>query len=95
MLRRRDSALDEIADPTANAIELLQQREAQAFVRRLLAQMSERRRVTFALFEIDGCSGEEIAALLGMRLATVWTTLHFARKEFVALVEQHVRKESR
>jgi RNA polymerase sigma-70 factor (ECF subfamily) len=47
----------------------------------LLARLSEKRRSTFILFEIEGYSGEEIAALENVPVATVWTRLHHARRE--------------
>jgi RNA polymerase sigma-70 factor (ECF subfamily) len=56
--------------------------------------MSETRRATFMLFEIEGYSGEEIAGMQGIPVATVWTRLHHARKEFFALVEEHRRHEA-
>ncbi len=51
----------------------------------LLGRMDETRRAAFILFEIEGYSGEEIAAFEGVPLATVWTRLHYARKEFQRL----------
>jgi RNA polymerase sigma-70 factor (ECF subfamily) len=47
-----------------------------------LAGMSEKHRRAFVLFEIEEYSGEEIAELEGIPVATVWTRLHHARKEF-------------
>ena len=57
--------------------------------------MSDTRRATFVLFEIEGYSGEEIAEIQAIPVATVWTRLHHARKEFFALVDQHRRAEER
>lgn len=54
----------------------------------ILAKMSDKRRTAFVLFEIEGYSGEEIAKLEDVPLKTVWTRLHHARKDFVALVAQ-------
>ena len=50
--------------------------------------MSDVRRTTFILFEVEGYSGEEIAELQGIPLNTVWTRLHHARKEFLRLVSE-------
>jgi RNA polymerase sigma-70 factor (ECF subfamily) len=88
--RRRDTEwddLDALEEPRLNPLQSLEQREAQRTVHRLLARMSEKRRTAFVLFEIEGYSGEEIAALQGIPVATVWTRLHHARKEFLAMVE--------
>lgn len=44
-----------------------------------LARLSEDKRVVFLLSEAEGLSGEDIAAALGIPIATVWTRLHYAR----------------
>jgi RNA polymerase sigma-70 factor (ECF subfamily) len=67
-------------------VEALEQREARRQMHDLLSQMSERRRTTFFLFEIEGYSGEEIAQLEGVALNTVYTRLHHARRDFMALL---------
>ena len=50
----------------------------------VLSGMSAKHRRAFVLFEIEEYSGEEIAELEGIPLATVWTRVHHARKEFMA-----------
>ncbi len=55
----------------------------------VVARMSEKRRTTLVLFEIEGYSGEEIARIQDIPLATVWTRLHHARKDFFKLVKEH------
>ncbi len=54
----------------------------------ILRKMGEARRTAFVLFEIEGYSGEEIAALEEVPVNTVWTRLHHARKEFATLIAQ-------
>lgn len=53
---------------------------------RLVARLDERQRVPLVLFEIEGESGEAIAAALGIPLKTVWTRLHHGRKRLAELV---------
>jgi RNA polymerase sigma-70 factor (ECF subfamily) len=67
-------------------VEALEQREARRQMHRLLGQLSERRRTAFFLFEIEGYSGEEIAQLEGVALNTIYTRLHHARRDFMALL---------
>jgi RNA polymerase sigma-70 factor, ECF subfamily len=67
---------------------LAERREAQRKLQRLLARMSEKRRVAFCLFEIEGYSGDEIALLLDVPVATIWSRLHQARKEFLAFLKE-------
>jgi RNA polymerase sigma-70 factor, ECF subfamily len=68
--------------------EVFERREAERLLVGILDKMSETRRTAFILFEIEGYSGDEIAALEGVPVNTVWTRLHHARKDFLALVAQ-------
>jgi RNA polymerase sigma-70 factor (ECF subfamily) len=60
-------------------------RDAERQVASILARMSQKKRDVFALFEIEGASGEEIAAELQIPIDTVWTRLHHARIEFTKI----------
>lgn len=64
----------------------LERREDARRLDRLLGRLPETRRETFVLYEVLGYTGEEIASLQGIPVNTVWTRLHQARKEFMALV---------
>lgn len=63
-------------------LEDVQAREAEEQVAEVLERMSPKKREVFALFELEGLSGEEIARRVGCPVDTVWTRLHHARKEF-------------
>lgn len=56
--------------------------EAQAAVAGVLDRMAWKKREVFALYELEGLSGDEIAERLGIKVDTVWTRLHYARKDF-------------
>jgi RNA polymerase sigma-70 factor, ECF subfamily len=56
--------------------------EAQAAVAQVLERMAPKKREVFALFELEGLSGEEIAERVGCKVETVWTRLHYARADF-------------
>jgi RNA polymerase sigma-70 factor (ECF subfamily) len=51
-------------------------------VYRVLDGMRERYRTVLILFEIEGMTGAEIAALMGAKVDTVWVWLYRARKQF-------------
>jgi RNA polymerase sigma-70 factor, ECF subfamily len=53
---------------------------------RALGNLSAKKREVVVLVTIEGLSGEEAAALLGVPVATVWTRLHHARRELNAAV---------
>ncbi|HEX5100622.1 MAG TPA: RNA polymerase sigma factor [Polyangiaceae bacterium] len=50
-------------------------------IERALARLSEPKRVTVLLAEVEGLSCAEIAEALGIPIGTVWTRLHAARRE--------------
>jgi RNA polymerase sigma-70 factor (ECF subfamily) len=56
--------------------------EAHEQVSEVLARMSAKKREVFALYELEGLSGEEIAERLGCKVDTVWSRLHYARQDF-------------
>jgi RNA polymerase sigma-70 factor, ECF subfamily len=84
---RRNVAFDELASESQDPEALLATRENQRLFYRLVRQMSERRRETFILFEVEGMTCEEIARLQNVPVGTVWTRLHHARKDFIAKVK--------
>ncbi|HUB05985.1 MAG TPA: RNA polymerase sigma factor [Myxococcales bacterium] len=59
--------------------------QASAQVSAILARMRPKQREVFALFELEGLSGDEIAARVGCPVNTVWTRLHHARQAFVTI----------
>jgi RNA polymerase sigma-70 factor (ECF subfamily) len=67
----------------------LERKQKQRILHLILTKMDEDRRATFVLFEIDGVSGEDIARLQGVPVNTVWSRLHKARKEFLALAARY------
>ena len=83
-LRPREVELETIVDLRHTPIEEMERKDAERVLQKLLSKMSHKRRSAFVLFEIEGYSGEEIAALQNIPLATVWTRVHHARKEYLA-----------
>jgi RNA polymerase sigma-70 factor, ECF subfamily len=88
LFRRRALGSDEAADPSPSPAAVLERKEAERIVDRALARMGVRHRAVFILFEIEGYSGEEIARLEGIPVATVWSRLHYARKQLFAIVAE-------
>ena len=60
---------------------------ARSDVERALATISEPKRVTFLMAEVEELSCAEIAAVLGIPIGTVWTRLHAARRELRQALE--------
>lgn len=63
-------------------------RGAARAVDHVLERMSPKRREVFALFELEGLSGEEIAERVGCPLGTVWSRLRLGREEFLRIARQ-------
>jgi RNA polymerase sigma-70 factor, ECF subfamily len=61
----------------------LESKEATARLYRVLDGLAEKYRTVLVLFEIEGLSGEQIAAVTGTTVANVWVRLLRARRQFV------------
>lgn len=64
----------------------VERNDAQVLVRSVLAEMTEKKRNVFVLFELEGLSGQEVAEIVECPLDTMWTRLFHARKEFKAIL---------
>ena len=76
-------------------VELLERRESRLLLHQLLAQMSARRRTALVLSEVEGYTAGQIAELEGVKVATIWTRLHHARRELLQRLERWERQERR
>ncbi len=61
--------------------------QARADVERALARLSEAKRLTLLMAEVEGLSCAEIAEALAVPIGTVWTRLHAARRELRRALE--------
>jgi RNA polymerase sigma-70 factor (ECF subfamily) len=61
--------------------------QARSDVERALARLSEPKRVTLLMAEVEGLSCDEIARALDIPVGTVWTRLHAARRELRLAVD--------
>lgn len=61
--------------------ETLSQHETERQLYRALDALSAKRREVLVLFALEQLEGKEIAELLGIPVATVWTRLHAARQD--------------
>jgi RNA polymerase sigma-70 factor (ECF subfamily) len=82
----------ESAPPPETPGQSFELREAAGRAIYALERLSSRKRDVFVMVVLEGMSGEEVARVLGIPVATVWTRLHHARRE---LRERLAAKESR
>jgi RNA polymerase sigma-70 factor (ECF subfamily) len=61
---------------------------ARSDVERALARVSEVKRITLLMAEVEGLSCAEIAAAMQVPIGTVWTRLHAARRELRRAMEE-------
>ncbi len=88
---REHTVPDDRPDPEA----ALDAGYAERLVYSALEGLREEYRTALVLFEIEGQSGEEVAAVLGVRVETVWVWLHRARRHFTRRVHELERDAPR
>jgi len=81
---RRADVAQALASSHLTPVEELERRQARETVYRALDRLGEKYRRVLILFEMEEMSGEEIAALTGLKVATVWVHLHRGRAQFLA-----------
>jgi RNA polymerase sigma-70 factor (ECF subfamily) len=74
--------------PDPSQMERLEQSERIALVYRVLDRLSQQDRKMLILFELEELPGEQLAALLGIRVQAVWLRLHRARKRFLKVYQE-------
>jgi RNA polymerase sigma-70 factor (ECF subfamily) len=67
--------------------------DAHRIAYQILDKLAPKKREAFILAEFEGLSCEEIAQLVGTRTETVWSRLHYARKEFAERLDARTRKD--
>ncbi len=73
-------------------------REAADLVSTFLAEQPPEQREVFVLAELEGLSGPEIAAAIGIKLNTVYSRLRLSRRQFARIVKRsraHAQREMR
>jgi len=85
---------DEVTEERFGPYESVERREAARLVYQALDALPHRQRAAVILYELEGHSGEEIAELMGTKLATVWVWLHRGRAKFLERLRALGAKES-
>lgn len=78
----------EAQEDIATPFDVIEHDQAARILRRAIESLSDKKREVFVLVTLEGLSGEEAARALGIPLKTVWTRLHYARRELRAALEQ-------
>ncbi|HEX3697027.1 MAG TPA: sigma-70 family RNA polymerase sigma factor [Polyangia bacterium] len=88
-------AMKNAPSTSASPLEAIEQKEAKALTYQVLDELSEVHRTVLILFELQGLSGDEIAAISGTSVANVWLRLHRARKQFLRKLLAWEAKQAR
>ncbi len=87
---RDDRATLQPASPTP--LEELERRQQHARLYAALDRLPEKYRTVLILYDIDGRSAEEVAALLGLRANAVWVRVHRGRALLLEQLASHRRE---
>jgi RNA polymerase sigma-70 factor (ECF subfamily) len=80
--------------PTYFQLDSVEVREAHRIAYEILDRMPAAKREAFILAEFEALSCEEIAAIVGAKTETIWSRLHYARKEFSERLARYRRRTS-
>jgi RNA polymerase sigma-70 factor (ECF subfamily) len=100
LLRRRRRALSRfvivlttLRDSLQSASDPRPALQARTDVERALGGLSEPKRITLLMAEVEGLSCDEIARALEIPIGTVWTRLHAARRELRKAIDSQTGGE--
>jgi len=87
------AAMKNAPSKLASPLEAIEQKETKDLTYQILDELPEVHRTVLVLFELQGLSGEEIAAITGTSAANVWLRLHRARKYFLRRLQAWEAKQ--
>jgi RNA polymerase sigma-70 factor (ECF subfamily) len=87
IFRRSIALSSEVASAKPTPVMMLETRERQRNLERLLSRLSDPLRAAFVLFEVEGYTAEEISEMQSVPTNTVRARIHRARKKMTALLE--------
>jgi RNA polymerase sigma-70 factor (ECF subfamily) len=92
-IRRLFELGEEKSDVPVRSVDRAEVLDAHRIAYAILDKLAPKKREAFILAEFEGLSCEEIAALTGSRTETIWSRLHYARKEFAERLETRMKKK--
>jgi RNA polymerase sigma-70 factor (ECF subfamily) len=88
LFSRHQDALVALTPTPSTPQEEIERRERHVRLYQALDQLSDSYRTPLILYEIEGLSGEEVAELSGITLATVWVRLYRGRAKLLDLLHK-------
>jgi RNA polymerase sigma-70 factor (ECF subfamily) len=91
LFAQHQDALVSLAPTPSTPQEEIERRERHIQLYDALDRLSDSYRTPLILYEIEGLSGEEVAELTGVSLATVWVRLHRGRAKLLDILNKEER----
>jgi RNA polymerase sigma-70 factor, ECF subfamily len=91
-IRRLFELAEEKSDVPVRSLDRAEVLDAHRIAYAILDKLAPKKREAFILAEFEGLSCDEIAQLTGSKTETIWSRLHYARKEFAERLEARNRK---
>lgn len=85
---------DQIADDRLSPLDALERRQATALLYRMLDTLDEKYRTPVVLFELEGLSCQEIAAITGTSISNVWARVSRGRERLTRAFAQAEAKNA-
>lgn len=86
LLGRHGQDLPDAHRKAPTPVEEVERRERTISLYRGLERLPEKQRTVLILFDLEGLSGEQVAALTGAEVGTVWVQLHRARTKLADIL---------
>jgi len=89
--RRRETDIEAVAERSSDRPgpeDRMEQKQAMAFLNRLLDELPDEQREVFVLAELEQLSAPEIVELTGTKLNTVYSRLRLARRSFERALDE-------
>jgi RNA polymerase sigma-70 factor, ECF subfamily len=91
LFNRHQDALVSLAPVPRTPQEEIERRERHVRLYQALDKLPDSYRTALILYEIEGLSGEEVSALTGVGLGTVWVRLHRGRSKLLEVLHKEER----
>jgi len=95
LITRRSPLPEGLTLAGPSPVEALETKEKRLLLESLLQKLNESERAALVLFEVEGYSGQQIAAVQGVPINTVWARIHKARRKLQQSLERIEQRESK
>lgn len=95
LITRRSPLPETLTQERPGPVEDLETKEKRLLLETLLAKLNESERAALVLFEVEGYSGQQIAAIQEVPINTVWARIHKGRRKLQQSLERIEKRDLR